>query len=175
MKKFLLIGLDPEAIDYSAPNVPPGGSAEKLFTDIAEAQKQLADRGNRLDSCKVQLDASSAEASVTAHLVHSTYECILIGGGIRETNENVEMLERIINSIRQHAPSTPIGFVSLPHDSSKVIDRVMSTTTCNLEQRKTDDYRTTCASYSSRVLECLDKPFVITSGTPGRSRPSHHP
>ncbi len=31
MNKILLIGLDPEGIDFSAPGVPPGMTAEKLL------------------------------------------------------------------------------------------------------------------------------------------------
>lgn len=30
LMKTFLVGLDPEAIDYSAPNVPAGTTAEKL-------------------------------------------------------------------------------------------------------------------------------------------------
>ncbi len=125
MKKFLIIGIDPEAVDYSDPNVPVGMTAEKLFADLADTQKQFADQGDHVDICAIQLDGS-AEATVTAQLARSTYDCILIGGGIRKRDENLEMFERIINSIRRHAPSTPIGFVNGPQDSPKAAARILS-------------------------------------------------
>ncbi len=53
MKNLLLIGLDPEVIDYSAPGVPAGMTAEKLFATIADVQKQFADQGDHLDNCKM--------------------------------------------------------------------------------------------------------------------------
>lgn len=124
MRNLLLIGLDPEGIDYSAPGVPAGMTAEKLFAAVADVQKQFAAQGDHLDNCKIKLDCS-AEAPVTAQLAHATYDCILIGGGIREP-ENLEMFERIINSIHRHAPSTPIGFVNLPKDAPKTVARVLS-------------------------------------------------
>ncbi len=107
MKKFLLIGLDPESIDYSTPGVPAGRTAEKLLATIADVQKHFADQGDHLDNCKIKPDGS-AEAPVTAQLGQATYNCILIGGGIQEP-QNMQMFERIINSILRHASGTPIG------------------------------------------------------------------
>ena len=124
MKNFLIIGLDPDVIDYSAPYVPKGMSAEILRAELAKAQKQFTDRGDYLDICNVKLDGS-AEGSVTAQLAHSTYDCILIGGGVRKLDENIGMLERIIHSIRRNAFNTPIGFVPKPEDSVEAVARVM--------------------------------------------------
>lgn len=124
MKKFLLIGLNPESIDFSAPGVPAGMTAEKLLATITDVQKHFADQGEHLDNCKVKPDGS-AEATVTAQLAHATYNCILIGGGIQQP-QNMEMFERIINSILRHAPGIPIGLVNLPKDAPETVARVLS-------------------------------------------------
>ncbi len=124
MKNLLLIGLDPGSIDYSAPNVPAGTTAETLVADLADVQKQFADQGNHLDLCSAKLDGS-AEAPVTAQLAHATYDCILIGGGIREP-ENLELFESIVNSIHRHAPGAAIGFVDHPQNGPEAAARVMS-------------------------------------------------
>jgi len=123
MKKFLLIGLDPESIDYSAPGVPAGMTAEKLLGTIKDAQKHFADQGDHLDNCKVKPDGS-AEATVTAQLARATYNCILIGGGIQDP-KNMEMFERILNSILRHASGIPIGLVDLPKDAPETVARVL--------------------------------------------------
>lgn len=65
MKNFLLIGLDPGSIDYSAPGVPAGMTAEKLLAIIADVQKHFADQGDHLDNCKVKPDGSANDFSLS--------------------------------------------------------------------------------------------------------------
>jgi hypothetical protein len=71
MKTFLLIGLDPYGIDFTAPNVPKGMTAEKLSAAVANAQKQFSAQGDRLDNCIIKIDGSGA-APVTAQLGSAT-------------------------------------------------------------------------------------------------------
>jgi hypothetical protein len=125
MKSFLLIGLDPNGIDYTAPNVPKGMTAKKLFAAVADAQKQFSAQGDRLDNCVIKLDGS-AEAPVTAQLASGPYDAVLIGGGLRQPDANIELLERIVDSIQVHAPGTPIGFVALPDGSLDAAARALS-------------------------------------------------
>jgi SnoaL-like polyketide cyclase len=125
MKSFLLIGLDPYGIDYTAPNVPKGMTAEKLSAAVADAQKQFSAQGDRLDNCIIKMDGS-AEAPVTAQLARSTYDAVLIGGGLRQPDANMELLERIVDSIHVHAPGAPIGFVALPDGSVDAAARALS-------------------------------------------------
>ena len=125
MKSILLIGLDPYGIDYTAPNLPKGMTAEKLSAAVADAQKQFAAQGDRLDNCIIKMDGS-AEAPVTAQLSSATYDAVLIGGGLRQPDANIELLERILDSIQVHAPGTPIGFVALRDGSPNAAARALS-------------------------------------------------
>ena len=45
MTRVLLLGLDPETVDFSDPALPPGMTAEKVHAGIAVAMKQFAERG----------------------------------------------------------------------------------------------------------------------------------
>ena len=45
MVKVILVGYDPEAVDYADPALPPGMNAEKIHAGIAVALKQFAERG----------------------------------------------------------------------------------------------------------------------------------
>ena len=45
MSRILLLGLDPESVDYSDPALPPGMTAEKVHAAVAVALKQFTDRG----------------------------------------------------------------------------------------------------------------------------------
>jgi hypothetical protein len=42
MVKVILVGFDPEAVDYSDPALPPGMNAEKIHAGVAVALKQFA-------------------------------------------------------------------------------------------------------------------------------------
>jgi len=123
MKTFLLIGLDPSAIDFSATTDPAVATGEKLMATVAASQKQFADRGDRLDNCKILADGSAAP--VIEQLARASYDCVLIGGGILAP-ANLETFERIINSVHRYAPSAIIGYVKLPKDALTTANRVMS-------------------------------------------------
>jgi len=45
MTRILLLGLDPETVDFSDPALPPGMTVEKVHAGIAVALKQFTDRG----------------------------------------------------------------------------------------------------------------------------------
>jgi len=43
---------------------------------------------------------------------------VVVGGGIRKHEPLLELFEKVINLIRQHAPSTAIAFNSTPEDTA---------------------------------------------------------
>ncbi len=45
MGRVLLVGYDPETVDYSDPALPPGMNVEKIRAGIALALQQMTDRG----------------------------------------------------------------------------------------------------------------------------------
>jgi hypothetical protein len=49
MARILLVGYDPETVDFSDPALPPGMTAEKVHAGIAVAMKQFAERGWEAD------------------------------------------------------------------------------------------------------------------------------
>lgn len=56
MVRVLLVGYDPEAVDYSDPALPPGMNAEKIRAGITLAMKQVTDRGWQGDLCLIRPD-----------------------------------------------------------------------------------------------------------------------
>ncbi len=124
MKTFLIVGIDPNSIDFSGPNTPPGMTAEKLSAEVEESRREFAGQGDRADLCEIKLD-DSAGTRVSQQLARSKYDCILIGGGLRPDG-SIRVLERIINAIHQHAPEAAIGFLKLPRDAIAAADRVLS-------------------------------------------------
>ena len=82
MKRILLLGLDPETVDYSDPALPPGMTAERFRAGIAVALNQFTDRGWESDVAFVPPD-ETAGPTVERQLRSTNYDCVVIGGGVR--------------------------------------------------------------------------------------------
>ena len=106
----LVIGLDPYRV--------PGPWNPKPVADAIEiGMTALADRGFNAEACLVGLDGSDdVEARVTVALQARPWDCVVVGGGIREPEEQLELFESIINLICRHAPQAAIAFNHTPHD-----------------------------------------------------------
>jgi hypothetical protein len=50
---------------------------------------------------------------VTASLRACPWECVVIGGGVRNEDQ-LELFEQVINLVRRHAPDAAIAFSSTP-------------------------------------------------------------
>ena len=80
MTRILLLGLDPETVDYSDPALRPGMTAEKVRAGIAVAVKQFTDRGWESDVGVIRPDETAGPA-VGRQLRSTNYDCVVIGGG----------------------------------------------------------------------------------------------
>ena len=78
MTRILLLGLDPETVDFSDPALPPGMTAEKVRAGIAVALKQFTDRGWESDVGFIRPD-DTAGPTVERLLRSKNYDCVVIG------------------------------------------------------------------------------------------------
>jgi hypothetical protein len=62
MTRVLLIGYEPEAVDFSNPALPAGMTPEKIRAGIALALKQMTDRGWEGDVCYIRPDGTAGQA-----------------------------------------------------------------------------------------------------------------
>ena len=122
MTRILLLGLDPETVDFSDPALPPGMTAEKVHAGIAVAMKGFADRGWESDVCFIRPDETAAP-TVERQLGSKNYDCVVIGGGVRLPPRNLALFEVVINAIRKAAPRAPIAFNTRPDDSADAAAR----------------------------------------------------
>lgn len=82
-RSILIIGIDPDVIDHTPPdNLPPGATAEYVKGGLHIAQDAFKRRGDKLDLCMIRLDGT-ADDSIKAQLEQKSYDCVIIGGGIR--------------------------------------------------------------------------------------------
>jgi len=82
MTRILLLGYDPETVDFSDPALPPGMTVEKVHAGIAVALKGFADRGWESDVGLIRPDESAGPA-VEHQLGSARYDCVVIGAGVR--------------------------------------------------------------------------------------------
>jgi len=125
MTRILLLGLDPETVDYSDHALPPGMTAEKVHAGIAVAVKQFTDRGWESDVGFIRPDQTAGPA--VERLLRSTnYDCVVIGGGVRLPPRNLALFEVVINAVRKAAPNAAIAFNTRPDDSAAAAARWVS-------------------------------------------------
>ncbi|GAA3095908.1 hypothetical protein JOF29_004185 [Kribbella aluminosa] len=109
--RVLVIGLDPY-------RVPGPWDPEPVATGIQAGMADFAAHGVGAETCLVGLDGrDDIEAVVTAALAAHPWECVVVGGGIRRSEEQSGLFETIINLIRRHAPDAAIAFNHTPDDT----------------------------------------------------------
>lgn len=122
MMRVLLLGYDPEAVDFSDPALPPGMTVEKVHAGIAVALKQFGERGWDGDVGLIRPDETAGPA--TEHLLASkSYDCVVIGAGVRLPPRGLALFETVVNAIRKAAPGTAIAFNTRPDDSADAAAR----------------------------------------------------
>ena len=121
MTRVLLIGIKPEAVDVSDPDLPPGTTQEKIKAGIDATLSDMKARGWEAGFCSILTD-DSAEATIATSLAQR-WDCIVIGGGIRIPSRGLPLFERVINAVHRGAPGTPIAFNTSPNDSADAAAR----------------------------------------------------
>lgn len=122
MTRILLLGLDPDTVDFSDPALPPGMTAEKVRTGVAIALKQFTERGWESDVGYFRPD-ETAGPTVERQLRSASYDCVVIGAGVRLPPRNLALLEVVINVVRKTAPGAAIAFNTRPDDSAEAASR----------------------------------------------------
>ena len=120
--RILLLGLDPETVDFSDPALPPGMTAEKVRAGITVALKQFTERGWESDVGFIRPD-ETAGPTVERQLRSANYDCVVIGGGVRLPPRHLALFEVVINAIRKVAPGAAIAFNTRPDDSADAAAR----------------------------------------------------
>jgi hypothetical protein len=122
MTRVLLLGLDPETVDFSDPALPPGMTAQKVHAGIAVAQRQFAERGWEGDVGLIRPDETAGPA-VERLVTSKSYDCVVIGAGVRLPPRSLALFEVVINAIRKAAPGAAIAFNTRPDDSADAAAR----------------------------------------------------
>jgi hypothetical protein len=118
-KRVLAIGMDPAFADFSAfPNLTP-----ELVRNYIDAQiDQLRAFGFDTTSCLIDL-GDTAESVVTETLKSRSFDCVVIGAGLREPKLQLLLFEKILNLVHTLAPDAKICFNTNPSDTLEAVRR----------------------------------------------------
>jgi hypothetical protein len=118
-KSVLAIGIDPAFADFSAfPNLTP-----ELVRSYIDAQiEQLRIAGFDTASCLTDL-GDTAESVVTKALESRSFDCVVIGAGLREPKPRLPLFEKILNLVHTLAPDAKICFNTNPSDTLEAVRR----------------------------------------------------
>jgi hypothetical protein len=122
-KSVLIIGFDPQYLDFSSPDLAPMNlSAEKVMAGFAAETERLRSLGYEPDGCLVDL-GETAEAAAASRLRAKQYDCVIIGAGVRANPKYFLLFERLLNVVHELAPKARIGLNTKPTDTVDAVQR----------------------------------------------------
>ncbi len=122
MKRVVLVGFDPAAVDFSDPALPPGMTAEKIHAGVKLALDDFAGRGWHPEICFIKPD-ETAVPTIERCLAGDVYDCVVIGAGVRLPPNRLVLFEAVVNAIHRAAPQAAIAFNTRPEDSGAAAAR----------------------------------------------------
>lgn len=122
MTRVLLVGYQPETVNFSDPALPAGMTVERVHAGVAVALDRFAARGWEGDALFVHPD-ESAGPTVERQLASQRYDCVVIGAGVRLTTGGLEVFEAVLNAVHRAAPGAAIAFNIRPDDSADAAAR----------------------------------------------------
>jgi hypothetical protein len=97
-------------------------TADKIHAGIAVAMKQFAERGWEADLGFIRPD-ETAGPTVERQLASKSYDCVVIGAGVRLPPRGLALFEAVINAVHKAAPGAAIAFNTVPQDSADAAAR----------------------------------------------------
>ena len=122
MTRVLFVGQQPETVDFSDPALPPGFNAQKIHAGIAIGKANIEARGWQADLCMIPPD-ESAGPTLEKQLKSASYDCVVIGGGLRLPPKSLFLFEAVVNAVHRAAPNSSIAFNTRPEDTAEAAAR----------------------------------------------------
>jgi len=116
-RHVLVIGIDPHAVAHL------GIDADLVVRALARGQERFAEAGIAADLCLVGLEQEQATREIIAALAKHSYDCVVIGGGIRKPPPLLEFFEQVVNLVHRHAPAAAIAFNTNGENSVEAAQR----------------------------------------------------
>jgi hypothetical protein len=118
-KRVLLVGLAPEhARLIHTMNITPEQLVATLNSEVAALKR------DGYDVEMLMTDAGeTAERVLAARLLATSFDCVMIGAGVRSDPGYFALFEKLINVVHRHAPAAAICFNTRPGDTADAVRR----------------------------------------------------
>jgi hypothetical protein len=124
-KKVLVIGLDPDFVDFSAPQIAASGiTADKIRAGLEGDGERLNGLGYKTDILWID-DGDTAERVLRDRLAQARYDAVLIGAGLRTLPPHALLFEGLVNAVHEAAPQARFAFNTNPADTAQAVQRVV--------------------------------------------------
>lgn len=115
----LYVGIEWDQLpDSFAPEVK-----QRIKAGIAQAMDALRGLGVDARWCGVPTDPAAAVALVRAAVAATPVDCVLIGAGLRKTDQVLVLFEQLVNAIHTACPDAALCFNTVPEDSADAVSR----------------------------------------------------
>ena len=122
MTRVLVIGYAPDAVDFTDPAIPPGLNEDLVAEGIKRDLQLMRDRGWEAEHLPIRAD-DTLRGDILDRLASKSYDCVVIGAGVRMTTKHVAEFEQVIDAVRLGAPQTPLAFNASPDSSGEAAIR----------------------------------------------------
>jgi hypothetical protein len=125
----LIVGLEPSLIDFSDPAYGASGLTEGAIRAGLEADEaHLNALGYEAALCLIDF-GETAETVLRARLENKSFDCILVGAGVRLIAQNTFLFEKLVNLVHVAAPQAKFCFNTRPTDTAVAVRRWFPATT----------------------------------------------
>ena len=118
-KSVLAIGIDPAFVDFTT---LPGLTPELVRNHIDAELDRVRAAGFDIEGCLIDL-GETAEATIVAALKKRSFDCVMIGAGLREPAAHLLLFEMVVNLVHRLAPNAGICFNRNPADTLDAVQR----------------------------------------------------
>ena len=127
MAKILLVGIDPDLVDFSDPALPPGIDADFIRRGIRQALDELGAAGHDTGHLYIPIDPAD-QRLLSDTLASDSIDCVVIGGGVRIPPNNLLLFEAVLNTVAHAAAPPAIALVAHPGEAAGAVARVLGRT-----------------------------------------------
>lgn len=125
MARVLLVGIDPEEVDFSDPALPPGLDAEMIRRGIARGLHDLRTAGHDAQHLYIPADPSGL-GELAERLAREPVDCVVVGGGVRLPPRNLLLFEAVLNTVASASSTPTIALTARPEDAVPAVVRVLA-------------------------------------------------
>jgi hypothetical protein len=119
----LIVGLEPSLIDFSDPAyAAPGLNAAKIRAGLEADEAHLNELGYNAELCLIDF-GETAETVLRERLAKHSFDCIMVGAGVRLIAQNTFLFEKLVNIVHAGAPQAKFCFNTVPADTAVAVQR----------------------------------------------------